>query len=502
MGDNALATLLQEVQLELDVYRPARESFYDFIAATKPDMLMNWFHRRLADALQQFLEDVAGGLQPRLLLTAPPRHSKSEVVSRRFPAWVFGKNPKLNIIACSYADSLAQAMNRDVQRIMDSELYAKIFPDTKLNSENIATVSGKPLRNSNVFEIVDHLGSYRCKGVGGGIVGTGFDIGIIDDPISGAEEANSEAQKLKIWEWYQSVFYNRQSPCAGILLIMTRWAVDDLAGKLLEQQQEGGDKWTVIRFPAIAEEDEEFRKVGDALQPERYPIERLRAIEVTSGSHAWASLYQARPGPKGGTIFKRSGWKFWTILPELEEVILSVDCTFKELKDNDYVALQIWGRSGANKYLMKRTRERMGFAATVLAVRSHHALIGPGLGTKKRCTAILVEDKANGPAVIETLRSSLPGVVPIEPEGGKIARAFAMQAEQEAGNIFLPDPTVDHDIETFLGEVSNFPTVPHDDETDAMTQAINWFRNRQGAYGMLEFAKSQVQAMRDQKKVA
>lgn len=491
----ALGDLFANVTRELEDYRPARESLYDFVRVTKPDMLLNWFHKELADTLQQFYEDVIEGLQPRLMIFAPPRIGKSEMGSRRFPAWCFGKSPRLNMIACSYAADLASRMNRDVQRIMDGDAYHSIFPDTRLGGENIATVSGKPLRNSKVFEIVDHLGAYRSAGVQGGITGQGFDIGLIDDPVADAASANSEVTRQSIWEWYQTTFYTRQSPLAGIVLIMTRWHQDDLAGRLLEAQTQGGEKWQVVSFPAIAEVDEAHRKIGEAIQPERYDEARYKAIEGVSGSYAWACMYQQRPGPKGGTIFKRKHWNFWTVLPEFDEVIMSVDCTFKDLVDNDYVAIQVWGRKGANKYLIKRTKEQMGFSATVMAIRSTRAQM-------TRCDAILIEDKANGSAVIDTLTTSISGMIPVNPEGGKVARAFAIQPDQEAGNLFLPDPSIDSDIETFLGEVSSFPSVTHDDETDAMTQAVNWYKNREGAYGMLEFAKRQVEAQTNKRKAA
>lgn len=490
-----LRQMASMIDAELDVNIPARESFYDFLRVTAPDMKLNWFNRVLCAKLQQFYEDVVAGLQPRLMIFAPPRHGKSEAASRRFPAWCFGKNPKINFIACSYAAMLASRMNRDVQRIMDTPKYQDIFPNTRLNVENVATVAGKPLRNSEIFEIVGHLGSYRSAGVGGGITGQGFDIGLIDDPVADAQSALSEVYRQSIWEWYQTTFYTRRSPMSGIVLIMTRWHQDDLAGRLLQAQLEGGEVWDIVRFPAIAEEREEFRDVGEPLHPERYSLASLQATQKAIGSYAWEAMYQQHPSPKGGTIFNRSHWKFWKALPTFEEKIISVDCTFKDLKDNDYVAIGVWGRKQADKFLVQRLRERMGFSATVMAIRSIRA-------QHPDCTAILVEDKANGSAVIETLAREIPGVIAINPEGGKVARAYAIQPEQEAGNLWLPDPTVDHDIETFLAEATGFPSMAHDDEVDQMTQAINWYRNRAGAYGMLDFLRQQSEAHDAQRRAA
>lgn len=493
---NSLLNLRAALKRDLEVLQPCRDSFARFWRHTKPDMAWNWFNERIAEELQQFYKEVVAGLQPRLMLFAPPRHGKSEGASRRFPAWLFGKRPGSHVMATSYSSQLASRMNRDVQRVMDTDEYREIFPLTKLNSQNVATLAGQPLRNSDIFEIVDYLGSYRSAGVGGGIAGMGFEFGLIDDPVANAQDAQSDALMETLWEWYQQVFYTRQAPSAGILLIMTRWVTDDLAGRLLEEMQQGtGEQWKVVSFPAVAEEDETFRKRGEPLCPARYNLERLQATEKTIGSYAWSALYQQRPGPKGGIIFKRSKWKFWKVLPELDEIVLSVDCTFKDLQNTDYVAIGAWGRRGADKYLLRRTRARMGFAATVVAVRAMRALY-------PTCIAVLIEDKANGSAVIETLKAEIPGVVAIEPAGGKVARAYAIQPEQEAGNLHLPDPEVDSDIETFLGEASAFPGGAHDDEVDQMTQAVNWFRLRNDTLGMLHYMEAEVAALLEKRKAA
>lgn len=493
----SILSLRDSLKRDLEVLQPCRDLFSRFWQHTKPDMAWNWFNERIAQELQQFYEDVIAGLQPRLMLFAPPRHGKSEGASRRFPAWVFGKRPQSHFMATSYSSSLASRMNRDVQRVIDTPGYAEIFPNTKLNTQNVATLAGQPLRNSDIFEIVGPLGSYRSAGVGGGIAGMGFEFGLIDDPVANAQDAQSDALMETLWEWYQQVFYTRQAPNAGICIIMTRWVTDDLAGRLVEQMKEGtGEDWKVVSFPALAEADEENRKQGEPLCPARYNKERLKAIEKTIGSYAWSALYQQRPGPKGGIIFKRSKWKYWKVLPQLEEIILSVDCTFKDLQDADFVAIGAWGRVGADKYLLKRTRERMGFSATVMAVKTMHALF-------PTCVAVLIEDKANGSAVIETLKAAVPGVIAVEPHGGKIARAYAIQPEQEAGNLYLPDPEIDPDIETYLGEASAFPGGAHDDEVDQTTQAVNWFRLRSDTMGMLHFIEQEVAAkLAKEKKVA
>jgi predicted phage terminase large subunit-like protein len=495
-AERSLMQLLADAAArEEQVLRPARDNLFDFTKFIKPHLMMAQFQRALCDALDQFYDDVMAGLHPRLMIFAPPRHGKSETASRCFPAYCFGKNPRLNFIACSYAAMLAGSMNRDVQRIMDGEAYAELFPESRLGTENVATLSGKPLRNSDVFEIMGYLGRYRSAGVGGGITGQGFDIGLIDDPIADAASALSETIRESIWEWYRTTFYTRRSPHSGIVLIMTRWHQDDLAGRLLQEMKDGGEKWTVVSFPAIAEADEQWRKVGDALHPERIPLEMLRATERTLGSYNWTALYQQRPSPAGGNIFNRNKWQFWKVLPTLEEIILSVDCTFKDSDGTDYVAIQVWGRKGADKYLLKRRRERLGFTATVTAVRAMRALY-------PTCGAVLIEDKANGSAVIDTIKKEIAGVIAVTPEGGKVARGYAVQPEQEAGNLYLPDPSIDETIENFLDEATNFPLGTHDDEVDAMTQAVNWMRNRESTLGMLDFLRTEAERVEAERRKA
>jgi hypothetical protein len=192
------------------------------------------------------------------MLFMPPRHGKSEQGSRRLPAYIFGRKPHAAVIATSYSADLAKLMNRDVQRIIDTPIYGRIFPQTQLcnRKRTDATLSKNQtwIRNSDLFEIVGHRGYYRCAGVGGGITGMGCDFGLIDDPIKNAEEAASEVYREKVWEWYVSTFRTRLSKHGQQLLIMTRWHEDDLAGRLLQlaKSNANADQWRVVSFPAIS----------------------------------------------------------------------------------------------------------------------------------------------------------------------------------------------------------------------------------------------------------
>lgn len=397
-----------------------------------------------------------------------PTHN-SELASRRFPAYALGRYPDMSIISTSYSADLSSRMNRDVQRIIEDDRYGTLFSGTKLYGKNIRTVSsGAYLRNSDIFEVVGRKGVYKSAGVGGGITGMGGDCLIIDDPFKNRAEADSPTIRENIWDWYTSSFYTRKSPGGGILLINTRWHTDDLSGRLLAM--ENGDKWRVVNFKAIATEDEEHRKAGEPLHPERYDLGELLSIKATIGSRDWSALYQQEPVPDGGSIFKDEWIQYHnytrSFMPRFDSIVSSWDMAFKDGKDTDFVVGQIWAKKGADVYLLDQVRARMDFSATLNAFRR--------LCQKwPEASAKYVEDKANGPAVINTLCKEIPGIVPINPEGGKEARAHAVTPYWEAGNVYLPNPNNAPWIVDYITELLTFPSSAHDDQVDATTQAQN-----------------------------
>ncbi len=284
---------------------PATQSLLAFTTHTKPDYQTNWHHEALCDCLDRF---VTGNLR-RLMVFMPPRHGKSELVSRRLPAYILGRNPDAEIISCSYGDSLASRMNRDVQRIIDTPEYAELFPKTRLYGMNIRTAAqGAYLRNSDIFEIVDNHGVYRSAGVGSGITGMGFLYGIIDDPIKSQKEADSATFRESVWEWYTSTFWTRQEKDARILLTLTRWHEDDLAGRLLElaASDPNADQWEVLCLPAICEDPDapfERRSVGEPLWPEKYGLSFFAAA-VANNPRQHAAINQQSPRAREGNMFK------------------------------------------------------------------------------------------------------------------------------------------------------------------------------------------------------
>lgn len=443
----------------------ARRSIGRFTRATKSDYQMNWHH----EALCRKLDDLVAGRITRLMVFMPPRNGKSELVSRRLPAFALGRNPNEKVIACSYGADLASTMNRDVQRIMDNNAYRSIFPESIIPGLMRSPYATRYIRNSEWFELVDRQGSYRSTGVGGSITGLGFTLGIIDDPIKNREEADSETYRDKVWNWYISTFYTRKEQNARILITLTRWHEDDLAGRLLEQQRKdpAADKWEIVRFPALKDDQEcegDARAMGEPLWPEKYSLNDLQAMRAVMGARDWASLMQQTPVIEGGNIVKRDWWKFYTELPrKFDEMIQSWDLTFKE-QGSSYVVGQIWGRVGTKKYLLDQFRDKPGFTETMSAIKTM-TIKWPNANRK------LIEDKANGPAIIDALKSHITGIIPIRPEGSKESRAHAVSAQIECGDVFLPEnaPWV-HD---YIQEWSQFPNGADDDQVDATTQALS-----------------------------
>lgn len=414
----------------------------------------------LADVLQR----VADGEIKRLMVFMSPRHGKSQLTTKLFTAYYLYRYPDRWVGINSYAAELSYTFSR-AARDAYREAGGELRKDAQA-VKNWETPSG---------------GGLWAAGVGGPITGKGFSLGVIDDPLKNHEEAFSDRIREKQKEWYGSTFYTRAESNGAIIVIQTRWHEDDLGGYLLSQEtaDDEPEGWHVVNFAAIKEEqpdefpatctvEPDWRQPGEPLCPERFPLNRLLKICKRVGTYFWNALFQQRPAPPDGDKFKRSWWKYWRVLPaSFELIIQSWDCTFKDSDTSDYVVGQVWGKVGGEFYLIDQVRDRMDITATIAAVRAMSAKY-------PQATAILVEDKANGPAVISMLKRQIPGILPIEPEGGKVVRAVAIAPYVESGNVYIPDSDIASWIGDYIDEFSRFPKGKQDDQVDATTQALNW----------------------------
>ena len=296
-----LQSVSQEEKDNLVIHQ-AQENLIDFAIATDPLYQDTWFHETVATILQSAFEKVERGEDARIILTVPPRFGKSEIATKKFPSWVLGKHPEWPVIVTSYSSELAVDFGQATRDIMESNYYQEIFT-SRLRID--ARAKGKWLTKQG--------GGYTAAGAGGSITGKGFKIGIIDDIFKNREEAASKTIRDSRWDWYRSTFYTRQEGATAIIVIMTRWHLDDLIGRLLAKQEEDEenkednfDKWTVIEFPAIAIKNEDFRDKGDSLWPEKFSLEKLRTIENTLGPYEWSSLYQCSPITSENQEFKET----------------------------------------------------------------------------------------------------------------------------------------------------------------------------------------------------
>lgn len=448
-----------------------------------PSYQWRWYHRHWAATLDRFL---AGDIK-RLMVFAPPRHGKSQLVSRFLPAYALGLYPDLKIMACSHTASLAASMNRDVQRIMDRPAYHEVFPATNLFGKNIRTLAqGTWMRNSDEFEVVGREGYYRSTGIGGAIAGRGCDVGIIDDPIKSQEHALSLTYREKTWEWYTSDFLTRQAPGARILVTLTRWHIDDLAGRLLQLQADdpSADHWTILKFPGMAadhRDPSDIRAPGEALWPDRFGPDFLASQRANLGSYQYAALYDQEPIPAEGGYFK-AGW-FGTfderpdayVLPSGKVWPKTMCWRFSMLDPatgknhlTDYTALGSFAVTpDRDMLILNVVRERIRLEDLIRTVKREC----------ERWASAYVGIEASGfqlGVVHEARKQTRISVKEINPEGkSKLVRAMPAIARAEEGKILLPR----HDagwVVKFLQELCNWTATEgdRDDQVDMLSYAV------------------------------
>ena len=475
-----------EAAVSVQIKRARRGGLLAFTLLTKPDYEVNWHHKLTTHYLNRFIKREI----KRLIILEPPRYGKSELSSRRLPALLHGLYPNDEILAASYNGDLASDMTIDVQRILDTETYQKIFPCSKITPSSSKGAYARSSVEHELIPITDDnklwrpdgtifdrsngylypRGSYRAAGVGGSFTGRGGNWMLIDDPIKNREDADSPTFRDALWRFYTSTIRTRLEKDASILITLTHWHQDDLVGRLekLSKINPDADQWTILRLPAIKESEDPLdpRQIGEPLWPNKFPLDSLKSTRASIGIRDWSALYQQRPTAEGGNIIQRKWFKFYDVIPsDFQEVLISGDFATKDKTTSDFTSIQVWGRKMAHKFLLYRIKGRWDFP------NSCHRLIETCRMFPKAYKK-LIEAKANGPAIVQTLKEQVPGLVEIEPLGDKTARLNAVAPDIESGNVWIPNPENNPWVEEFISEVCDFPTAPHDDDVDAMTQAI------------------------------
>lgn len=447
-----------------------------------------YLHNWHIDLICEYLEALYAGEQTRLLFNVPPRYMKSSLVTIFGPVWDWIVRPHHRFLFTSYAASLSTKHSVDRRTLIESDWFHARFGDRfrLASDQNVKT------EFSN-----DKRGHMTATSMAGTATGRGADYVVVDDPQD-PKKAASDIQRERINTLFDQTFSQRldDKRKGGIVVVMQRLHESDLTGHLLEQDEE----WTHVRlpnpelrpttvvFPKSGRAIERDR--GDILWPAREGEEEIARARIALGSQGFAGQYGQEPAPVEGGMFKRKWWKFWkpegvelppiridlgeTGVHEPEVIDLPVgfdqrlqswDCAFKDTKASDYVVGQVWGARGAQRFLLDQMRDRMSFTETLDAMR---------LMTEQHPEAYakLVEDKANGSAVIDTLKVELIGLIPVEPQGGKEARASAVSPQAEAGQVFLPHPAIAPWVYDLIEECAVFPNGAFDDQVDALTQAL------------------------------
>jgi predicted phage terminase large subunit-like protein len=447
-----------------EVLRLARAS----LASYAPLVFPSYQVYKLHSLLLRKLEAVEAGTTRRLMVFMPPRMGKSLTTSEIFPAWYLGRHPDRSVITASYSQEFVEGFGRKVRNYCLDQRTRAVFPELQLSNDS---------QSARRFDTTAG-GSYFAVGRGGALTGRGGHLILVDDPLKDWEEARSEAVRRELHSWYSMVVYTRRHPDTAIVLVQTRWHFDDLAGWLLREHPE--EKWDVLSLPAIAEVDEGWRKPGDPLWPEKFSLEDLEATKRVTGTAGWSALYQQRPVPEEGAIFKIEWWQRYDELPEFSTIVLSADTAFKAGAANDYSVVSVWGVAKNGFYLLHLWRARAEFPRLKRQLEAMAAEWNPNV--------VLVEDKASGQSLIQELQenSRLP-IHPVKVDADKVTRAHACAPLVEAGKVLLPKSAPW--LAEFLDELSQFPSGAHDDIVDSVTQALNFLRASNLTLGLLELGK-------------
>jgi len=436
-----------------------QKSFLEFVHTMWPGFIDGRHHKVMAEKF----EEIASGKLKRLIINMPPRHTKSEFASYMLPAWFLGKFPNKKIIQCSNTAELAVGFGRKVRNLVDSEQYAKIFPNVRLRADSKA--AGRWSTNGN--------GEYFAIGVGGTVTGKGGDLVIIDDPHSEQEAALAAGDPSvfdKVYEWYTSGPRQRLQPGGAIVIVMTRWSLRDLTGKILKAATErDGDEWEVIDFPAILPSEK-------PLWPEFWSYDELCALRRELPLNKWQAQYQQQPTSEQGAIVKREWWQEWEgdHAPQCEFIIQSWDTAFTKNERSDYSACTTWGvfykdenPNDANIILLNAFKRRMEFPELKACAMEQYKEWQPD--------SCIIEAKASGAPLVYELRQMGIPVQEFTPTRGndKVMRVNSVADIFASGKVWAPRTRWAEEV---VEEMAAFPNSDHDDLVDSATQALIRFR--------------------------
>lgn len=452
----------------------SRRTLSKFVSYTNDAFIFSWHHTLVCNALTDFAKQVLDKQSPRLIISMPPGHSKSQLASRSLPPFILGLSPTMRIIAASWGADFSRRFNRDVQRIISNQEYSDLFPNTTLSTTGNKNSDNRWIRQSDFFEIVDHGGYYKNIGVGGGVAGQRADVLIVDDPVKNAQDANSIVRRDAIWEWFFADALTRLATGAGVIVIMTRWHVDDLVGRILNNASKA-DKWQEIKLPAIAEEDEEFRKKGDPLFPYMFSKEYLLTqVKPFFGTRQWNCLYQQNPTSSDESILKLEWFQRYDYLPPSpQRIVFSLDTAYKPEKENDPSVCIVFYIYKNAFYIADIWRENVIYPELkrklTLLIEKHNP------------NEILIEDASSGQSLIQELKiNTRKPIIPITPTStDKIVRISLQAGQIESGLVHIPDrANWLYDFET---EITQFPNSKHDDQIDALSQFLKRERDRESS---------------------
>lgn len=456
----------QDIRLELTQRESARRDFETYLAYIHAPMWKKTaLSAFLAQRVQSFLEQDTGNAYDILVIHTPPQHGKSQTVTESLPGWYLGRWPERRVILGSYSEVSAERFarrNREAVKTFGRQLFG---------------VEIGRIDRATEFELKGHRGRLISRGILSGVTGNPAELMILDDPIKNRLEADSPALRRRLWEEWQNSFKSRLAAGAKVILIMTPWHEDDLAARILKTEE----NVTLLRIPVEAEaQDPLGRREGDALCPELgkdnawlAQFKKSYLADPQGGRRAWLALYQCAPRTEAGDLIRRDWWRLYdcTDGEHFAAEVISVDAAFKASDQNDYVAITVWGRRGNDFFLRDCRNEHLDFTQTLAAIRAMRRKY-------PRARAVLIEDKANGSAVINVLRREM-FCVGVNPQGGKVARVHAVSAAIESGHVFLPRSAPW--LETFLEQWCAFPKGKHDDMVDSSTQALGYLMRRGGA---------------------